>query len=188
LSACDRCGSGLASYVPVLNALRQVPQALPPPAPLVNGTAAARRRFPLLPFAYAAAAAVLLALGGGLYRLMQPTTDAALMTVAGMMADGPRQVALTGPNVRGRVIVGRRGRRTAVIMRGLAPAPAGLAYHVWFEGDRPRLLGSLSAARNGLEVLIVDGNELANVRSVVVELDGQETAARGTPVATGVVQ
>jgi len=188
LSSCDRCGSGLASYIPVVNALRQVPQGLPPPMPAVTLVAGPPRRLPLRPFAYAAAAAVLLALGGGLYRVMQPQTDSTLMTVAGMMADGPRQVALSGTNVRGRVIVGRRGRRTAVIVRGLAPAPSGFAYHVWFEGDRTRLLGSLIPARNGLEVLIVDGNELASVRSVVVELDGLQTASRGTAVASGVVQ
>ncbi len=187
LASCERCSADLASYVPVLNALRQMPQAIAPPVPSV-AAAAARRRIPLLPFAYAAAAAVLLALGGGLYRATQPQTDSMLMTVAGMMADGPRQVALTGTDVRGRLIVGRRGRRTAVIVRGLSPAPSGFAYRVWFEGDRSRLLGALTPARNGLEVLIVDGNQLSDVRSVVVELDGLQTASRGAPLATGVVQ
>jgi hypothetical protein len=188
LGTCDRCSADLASYVPVLNALRHLPQVLPPPPPSIVAVPRARQRFPLLPFGYAAAAAALLALGGGLSRVMQPQTDNVLMTVAGMMADGPRQVALTGPDVRGRVIVGRRGRRTAVIMRGLAPAPAGMAYRVWFDGDHPRVLGALTPARNGLQVLIVDGNKLSGVRSVVVELDGLDTASRGTPVATGVVQ
>jgi Putative zinc-finger len=189
LGTCERCSTDLASYVPVINALRHMPHPVPPPVPSVSAPAiAARRRFPLLPFAYAAAAAVLLALGGGLYRVMTPQSDSMLMTVAGMMADGPRQVALTGSDVRGRVIVGRRGRRTAVIVRGLSPAPAGFAYRVWFEGGRSRLLGSLTPARNGLEVLLVDGNQLADVRSVVVELDGLQTASRGNPLATGVVQ
>ena len=59
------------------------------------------------------------------------------------------------------MIVGRRARRTAVIVRGLADAPAGMAYHVWIEGRRDALVGTLQPARNNLQVLLVDGNQLA---------------------------
>jgi len=99
LSSCGRCREGLASYVSVTNALRQIPQVLAPPAPLpaTVRAPAARRSFPVLPFGYAVAASLLLVIGGGLYRIMQPSTDSMLMNVAGMMADGPRQVALAGP-------------------------------------------------------------------------------------------
>jgi hypothetical protein len=189
LAACGQCRVGLAAYVPVVNALRQLPQPLPPPMPVLAGARSARPAW-LAPTGYAAAAAMLLVIGGGLFKLLQPASDATLLTVAGMMADGPRQVAIVGPGVRGRMIVGRRARRTAVIVRGLADAPAGMAYHVWIEGRRDALVGTLQPARNNLQVLLVDGNQLADAHTVKIDLEhsADAVAPNGSVVASGVVQ
>jgi hypothetical protein len=186
---CADCRAGAASYVPVMHALRAVPLAVPP-APPIDIPVIAPRRFTFNTFAYATAAALLLAVGGGLNVLMQPKTDNLLVQVAGMMADGPRQVALRGPGARGRALVGHHGLRTAFVMRGLTSPPTGQAYHVWVTGAGTRFVGTLQPARDGLSVLLVNGNWLSGTRSIVVDLEksSAEAAPAGAMVASGTVQ
>ena len=189
LDACEDCRRGLASYVPVTNALRSVPAAVPPPVPSVAIPATVtplRRRFAPAAFAYAAAAAVLLVLGGTFSTLVQPRTDRDLMTVAGMLADGPRQAVLQGEGVRGRVIIGRRNLRMAVVVRGLPPPAAGHAYHVWVMNDTPVLVGALTPARDNLEVLLLDARRLGTGHDIRVSLEPSDaTRPLGSAVATG---
>ena len=189
LDACEECRRGLASYIPVTNALRSVPAAMPPAIPSVAATASVtplRRRFSPAAFAYAAAAAVLLVAGAAVSTFLQPRTDGDLMTVAGMLADGPRQAVLQGPGVRGRVIIGRRNMRVAVVVRGLRPPAAGTAYHVWVVDEKPVLVGALTPARDNLEVLLLDARRLGTGHNVQVSLESEDaTRPLGNPVATG---
>jgi anti-sigma factor RsiW len=189
LSDCAECSAGAASYVPVMHALRMVPAAVPPPPPSTVPVPAARR-FRFQPFAYAMAAALLLVVGASIQYALEPRGDDLLVRVAGMMADGPRQVSLLGPSARGRALVGHRGLRTAFVVRGLAAAPAGEAYHVWTQGGQTRFVGTLVPASEGLSVLLVNGNQLAGTRAITVDLeraDAQQTPT-GPPVLTGTVQ
>jgi hypothetical protein len=191
LATCEPCRDGLASYVPVTNALRSIPAVVPPPAPAVGTpdrqVIPLRRRFAPAAFAYAAAAAVLLLLGAGLYSVTQPKTDSQLMAVAGMMADGPRQALILGDGVRGRIIIGRRNLRAAVVLRGLPAPPRGSAYHVWrVDAQAPVLVGALSPARDNIEVLLTDTSSLAGGHALRVSLEAVDAhAPSGAPVATG---
>jgi anti-sigma factor RsiW len=189
LAMCSDCREGASSYVPVMHALRAIPQPVPPQLPSVVAEPRARR-ISFLPVGYAAAAALLLMLGGGIHYLMQPQGDSMLRKVAGMMADGPRQVALQGPGLRGRALVGHRGLRTAFVVRGLSAPPAGEAYHVWVQGDRTRFVGTLEPASEGLSVLLVSGNQLAGTHAISIDLeraDAQQVPT-GPTVMSGTVQ
>jgi len=191
LGSCEPCRDGLATYVTVTNALRSIPTVVPPPLPQVaapdHQVVPLRRRFAPAAFAYAAAAAILLLLGAGLYSVVQPKTDRQLMAIAGMMADGPRQALILGDGVRGRVIIGRRNLRAAVVLRGLPVAPAGQAYHVWrVDSQQPVLVGALSPARDNIEVLLTDTSQLLGGHSLRVSLEASDAhAPSGAPVATG---
>jgi anti-sigma factor RsiW len=189
LAECAECRAGAASYVPVMHALRTIPQAVAPRPP-IDVPMVTARRITFNPFAYAAAAAFFLAAGGGIHFLMQPKTDNLLVQVAGMMADGPRQVALRGPGARGRALVGHHGLRTAFVVRGLTAPPSGEAYHVWVQGAATKFVGTLQPARDGLSVLLVNGNLLSGTRSITVDLESANAAAApsGPTVATGTVQ
>jgi hypothetical protein len=193
LEECPACRDAVASYVPVTNALRTIAQISPPPLriPVAEPTLtampapAALRRRPM-PFVamYAAAAAVLLALGAGLHAFMQPANDGDLIAVAGMMADGPRQAVFSGGGVRGRVIIGRRNLRAAVVLRGLPDPPAGSKYDVWIADGTPVMVGALQPARDNLEVLLLDARTVAGGHQIEVSLDkpgAREPSA--TPVA-----
>ena len=185
LESCEPCRTAVSSYVPVTNALRSIATVAPPPMPRVDASlervVPLPARFSPLAFAYAAAAAVLLVLGAGWYGLRQQGSDDALVAVAGMMADGPRQAALTGVGTRGRVIIGRRNRRAAVIVRGLPAPPRGSAYHVWLMDSAPVMVGALAPARDNLEVLLVDAARFAHGHRVQVSL---ETADARLPSAS----
>jgi anti-sigma factor RsiW len=189
LDGCDECRRELASYVPVTNALRSIPAVVPPPLPALEPTKTVtplRRRVLPAAFGYAAAAAVLLAAGAGVATLLQPPTDQQLMSVAGMLADGPRQAVLQGEGVRGRVIVGRRNRRAAIIVRGLPAPPQGSAYHVWIVDSKPVLVGALTPARDGIEVLLMDASRVSNGHALQVSLEPVDAGAPGgAPVASG---
>jgi len=189
LASCGACRDGLAAYVSVTNALRAIPVGVPPSLPLVGEPAPtlARRRLGPAVFAYAAAAAVLLALGAGLHAFLQPSANRDLMTVAGMLADGPRQAVLSGTGIRGRVIIGRRSLRAAVVVRGLPAAPAGSVYHVWIAGGTPVLVGALEPAEDHVSVLISDAAKFAGKHDVEVSLESSSATAPGTPVATGAI-
>jgi len=191
LATCEECRDGLASYVPVTNALRSIPPVVPPPAPVVaepdQRVVPLRRRLSPVAFAYAAAAAVLLLLGAGINAVIQPKADSQLMAVAGMMADGPRQALILGDGVRGRIIIGRRNLRVAVVLRGLPTPPAGSSYHVWrVDGQQPVLVGALTPARDNIEVLLTDSASLAGGHMLRVSLEAADAhAPSGAPVASG---
>jgi hypothetical protein len=190
LSSCDDCRSGIAAYVPVTNALRSIPSVVPPPLPLVatpsREVTPLRRRFAPVAFAYAAAAALLLLMGGGIAAYLQPKSDRQLMTVAGMMADGPRQAVIVGDGVRGRLIIGRRNLRAVVILRGLPAPPAGSAYHVWRVDSKPILVGALTPARDNIEVLLTDAGRFAGGHALRVSLEPSSAQSpAGSSVASG---
>jgi anti-sigma factor RsiW len=192
LRACDQCRDGLVSYIAVTNALRSLPVALPPPLPPtaspVRVLAPARpwRMRPAFYGAMAAAAAMLLVVGAALLGFGRPQGDRTLMAVAGMMADGPRQAALIGDGVRGRLIIGHRNLRAAIVVRGLSAAPAGEAYQVWIVDSKPVLVGALAPARDNLEVLLFDASRLNGGHVLRVSLEPVNARApSGASLATG---
>jgi anti-sigma factor RsiW len=189
LETCQACRDGIASYVGVTNALRTISVAVPPP--LRMGAPAPiplRRRPAAFVAAYAAAAAVLLGLGAGLHAYLQPNNqpigDRDLLAVAGMMADGPRQAVFSGGGVRGRVIIGRRNLRAAVVLRGLPEPPAGSTYDIWVGDNAPVMVGALRPARDHLEVLLLDAGAFASAHDVEVSLDSPGAHSPGTQIAT----
>lgn len=192
LRACDPCRDGLVSYISVTNALRSLPVAMPPPLPAsttplrVAAPARPWRMRPAFYGALAAAAAVLLVFGAGLFGLGRPQGDRTLMAVAGMMADGPRQAALIGDGVRGRLIIGHRNLRAAIVLRGLPVAPRGQAYQVWIVDSKPVLVGALGPARDNLEVLLFDAGRLNGGHVLRVSLESADAhAPSGASLATG---
>lgn len=189
LADCADCRSQVSTYLPVIKGLAQIPTTFAPPPPVVRASKPARiRRVLVRTAALATAAALLIAIGIGAATLRRPTTDFQLISIAGMLADGPRTVALEGPKTRarGRVIVGHRTLRTAFVVRGLPTPPPGKVYHVWVTGAADRLVGTLVPAREHLSVLLVDGNLLLGTRRVAISLESTEaTAHPEAPVLVG---
>jgi anti-sigma factor RsiW len=113
LAECLTCPREIASYVPVLHALRQLP--LPSYRPLKREWSSA---IPIRPFMSIAAAAVLAigALGGTFWQRSQ-TND--MVTAAVMGATSAQSIALRGDGAQGRMIVDGRRERTAFVIEGL---------------------------------------------------------------------
>jgi hypothetical protein len=175
LAECSACRDGVASYGGVLRALRAVPAAAPPPPPRV-------RRPPLGWIAAVAAAAVVgIAVG---QRTLGPKPDADVVAIAQMIAAQPREVALAGASARGIAIVGGGGTRTAFLVSGLPPPPAGRGYQVWVRGANVRSPGMLHRTSDGLEVLVVPGDMLVGAKLIGITIE----PAGGSPARTGPAQ
>ncbi len=175
LAECSACRDGVASYGGVLRALRAVPSAAPPPPPRVG-------RPPLGWIAAVAAAAVVgIAVG---HSGAGSGSDADVVAIAEMIAAQPREVALAGTSARGTAIVGSGGARTAFVVSGLPPPPAGRGYQVWVRGAKVRSPGMLHRTSDGLEVLVVPGDVLAGAHRIGIT----EEPAGGSPARTGPAQ
>ena len=172
---CSDCRTGMASYSGVVRALRTLPVSAPPPAPSPR----VRRARVAWISAVAAAAVIGIAIG----RLFSNAPDTELAGIAEMVADHPREVALSGQLARGSAIVGAGGRRTAFVVEGLPPPPAGRGYQVWIRGARVASPGMLHRTNGGLEVLVLPGDALTGAQHIGVTVE----PARGSPARTGPV-
>lgn len=180
LVACDDCRTGMASYAGVMHALREIPVLAPPAAPRPGATS----------FRYAwgagiAAAAILGLLSG--QRIAADPAGPDLSAIAAMVAERPRQVAMSGNGVRGAAIVGEAGRRTAFVLQGLPPPVPGRGYQVWVRGARITSPGMLHRTRSGLEILVVAGDVLAGAHhiGITIEPAGGSAARTGPAQAAG---
>jgi anti-sigma-K factor RskA len=175
LASCSACRDGIASYGGVLRALRGLPVAAPPPAPRVG-------RPPIGWIAAIAAAAVLgIAVG---QRTVPVRADGDVAAIAEMIAVQPREIALAGTSARGAAIVGTGGARTAFVVSGLPPPPAGRGYQVWVRGANVRSPGMMHRTADGLEVLVVPGDALAGAHRIGITVE----PAGGSPARTGPAQ
>lgn len=172
---CQDCRDGVASYSTVMRALRSIPLAAPPSVPAVHS---------VIPWWRAAAAIILI--GAGLAAgaaLNRPDSD--LATIVAMLADHPREVSLHAEIASGRVIVASsRNPRTAFVVRGLPEPPPGRGYQVWVKGERVSSPGMLHRTRDGLEVLVVNGDAIAGSHHVGITIE----PADGSRMRTGATQ
>lgn len=175
LAECSACRDGVASYGGVLRALRAVPAAAPPPPP--------RTGRPWIGWIAAVAAAAVLGIAVG-QRTVGARADADVVAIAEMIAAQPREVALAGTSARGTAIVGSGGDRTAFVVSGLPPPPAGRGYQVWVRGANVRSPGMMHRTSGGLEVLVVPGDVLAGAHRIGITIE----PAGGSPARTGPAQ
>jgi anti-sigma-K factor RskA len=175
LAECSACRDGVASYGGVLRALRAVPVAAPPAPPRVGR--------PPLGWIAAVAAAAIIGIAVG-QRALGPGTDRDTVAIAELIAAQSRAVALVGTSARGTAIVGSGGDRTAFVVRGLPPPPAGRGYQVWVRGATVRSPGMLHRTSDGLEVLVVPGDVLAGAQRIGITIE----PAGGSPARTGPAQ
>ena len=181
LADCSACRDGIASYGPVLRALRALPAALPPPPPRVGRPLLAGSR-PLGWMAAVAAAAVIgIAVG---HRAVSTAVDADAVAIAQLSAAPARAVALMGATARGTAIVGSGGGRTAFVVSGLPAPQPGRGYQVWVRGAGVRSPGMLHRTADGLEVLVVPGDALAGAQKIGITIE----PAGGSPARTGPAQ
>ena len=180
LAECAACRAGVASYGGVLRALRALPTAAPPPPPSLGRQPLGRAPLGWIA-AVAAAAIVGIAVG---QRTMGARPDADVVAVAEIMAAQPRAVALAGPSARGTAIVGSGGTRTAFVVSGLPPPPAGRGYQVWVRGAGVRSPGMLHRTSDGLEILVVPGDVLTGAQRIGITIE----PAGGSPARTGPAQ
>ncbi|GAC1413472.1 MAG: anti-sigma factor [Candidatus Velthaea sp.] len=186
LAACSRCRREREAYAGVFTALEALPIPEPPGPPRVPvaRTIATPKKRPLYPrFALAAAAAAVLVTSVAVprYERYRAQHDA-YAEIARMLATDPVEVALVGEGgVSGRAIVGEGHRASGFVVRGLAPAPAGLVYRVWVrEATRRRSPGVLDVTPDGLQVLVTPGDAFVHASSIRVMLE-RERAPEGAP-------
>lgn len=175
LSTCASCREGIASYSAVMRGLRSIPLVAPPSIPVPQRA----RANGLLALAAVALLGVGLGVGAS---LVHPDRDEA--AIVAMIADRPHEVALRGTIARGQVIVGAERLRTAFIVRGLPRAANGHVYQVWVKSERSVSPGLLHRTRDGLEVLVVDGDLVEGAHHIGVTLE----PAGGSPQRTGPTQ
>jgi anti-sigma-K factor RskA len=176
LPECAPCQREVASYLPVLSGLRDIPLPAAPPlrAPTPRVVAVPRALYPL-------AAAVALAIGGFGGAALQRASSSDMVTVAKMGVTSVEQVRLRGDGVEGRAIVGEARRRTAFVVAGL-PQPGPQAdYQVWVGNGRMSSPGVLHRSAQGYEVLVVPGDLLRDAKTITITRE----PAGGSPHMTG---
>jgi anti-sigma-K factor RskA len=179
LPRCAACKAAIDSYAPVLRMLDSVP--FPRPAADRPPIAEARRHFAGVRSAVAVLAAALI-FGAGLltgHALTNPY-DRDLITIATMWSEASREVHIQQGAISLRAVVGSHGHRTAFILTGLPPPPAGHAYQLWLKKGKVYSPGVFRQSARGIESLIVVGDVLSDVSHVGVSVE----AAAGSPIRT----
>lgn len=171
LPACFECRAQIRAYDGVMQTLRSMPVATPPPVPRVLGRRRAFTRYEAL-----AAAFALLAVTAafGVPKIAQyEHSERAYAAIASMLATDPQEVALTGSTgATGRAIVGDGHRRTGFVATGLPAPRPGMVYRVWVRGRGERFSpGTLEATPEGLQVLVTTGDALRGVRAIRITLE-----------------
>ncbi len=163
LAECATCQYEVASYVPVLSALREMPL---PEAPKFRSP---RRHVAFSPRALmAAAAAALFTIGGVAGAGIHSALSDDMVTVAAMGVTSAEEVRLRGDGVQGRAIVGAARRRTAFVVAGLPEAGPNQTYQVWVTSGATSSPGVLHRSFQGYEVLVVPGDMLRGAKQIVV--------------------
>jgi anti-sigma factor RsiW len=182
LGGCAVCQREVASYVPVLSALREVPLPMAPPF-----RAPAKRTVPPPRVLYPLAAAVALAIGGFGGAQVQRAATSDMVTVAVMGMTSAEEVRLRGEGVQGRAIVGEARRRTAFVVAGLPQAGPQQDYQVWVESATTSSPGVLHRSAQGYEILVVRGDVLRGAKAIMVtrEPSGGSQHMTGRPLVSG---
>jgi len=187
LARCERCREDLSRFSDTAGALAYaVETPAPSPALRVRILDEVRRerrvvvplRRPRLVMGAAAGIAAAIAIGFGLWSASLSDELDRTRAALEVLADPARSVELEG--AAGRLVVGDDGM-AALVVRGLAPAPAGKTYEIWvIEDDRPRPAGLFDEAG---EVVLLDRRvpDDATV-AVTVENDGGVGAPTTDPI------
>ena len=191
LATCEECREELASFWAVSGALAHAAGGPAPPPALRErilqqarserpNVVPFRRRFALTPAAGIAAVAAVLALGLGLWGTSLSRELDDRKGELAVLGDPNAQVFETA-NGEANLVVTPTGR-AALVVRMLAPAPAGTDYEIWvFEDGVPQRAGLFE--RPGVAVLdrrVASGQMVA----VTVEPDGGLDAPTGAPIFT----
>jgi anti-sigma-K factor RskA len=176
LEDCPSCPREIASYVPVLSALRDAPLPQPPPVRLPSKRIGRQPRA-LYPFA----AAVALAIAGAGGAAVQRVISSDMVTVAAMGVTSVEEVRLHGDGVLGRAIVGQARRRTAFVVAGLPDAGPDRVYQVWVTNGTTSSAGMLHRSIQGYEILVIPGDVLRGAKSIMVTRE----PSGGSPHMTG---
>lgn len=182
LRDCASCQREVASYVPVMQALRDMPMRAAPP---LRARSAKIVPFPRALRAVAAAAVLALGVYGGAAAERMRSND--MVTVAEMGATAAADIPLRGDGIEGRAIVGAARHRTAFVVAGLPDAGPDRVYQVWIDNGTTSSPGMLHRSMRGFEVLVVPGDVLRGVHSisVTVEPASGSTHMTGRPIVSG---
>jgi anti-sigma-K factor RskA len=182
LGGCAACQREVASYVPVLSALREVPLPVTPPF-----RAPAKRTVPSPRALYPLAAAVALVIGGFGGAQVQRAVSSDMVTVAVMGVTSAEEVRLHGEGVQGRAIVGQARRRTAFVVAGLPQPGPEQDYQVWVKSATTSSPGVLHRSAQGYEILVVPGDVLHGAEAIMVtrEPSGGSQHMTGRPLISG---
>jgi anti-sigma factor RsiW len=185
LATCPSCEREVASYLPVLSALREIPL---PTAPPLRAPVPVRRISALPRALYPLAAVVALAIGGFGGAALQRTANSDMVTVAAMGVTSVEQVRLRGDDgAEGRAIVGQARRRTAFVVAGLPQPGPEADYQVWVGNGTMSSPGVLHRSAQGYEVLVVPGDLLREAKTIVItrEPAGGSSRMTGRPLISG---
>ena len=191
LASCDRCRDELQGFWQVSAALGRAANGPQPPASLRArileqarserpNVVPLRRRFTLPVLSAAAAVAAVAAIAAGIWAvgLSRDLNDANdRLAVLG----DPKAQNFETANGEAKLVVAQDGE-AALVVRRLAPAPAGKDYQIWvFENGVPKSAGLFE--RPGVAVL-TRPVEPGQMVAVTVEPDGGLDAPSGSPILT----
>lgn len=176
LDTCPSCQREVASYVPILSALRDVP--LPAAPPLRSPS---KRIVPPPRILYPFAAVVALAIAGLGGAGVQRIASSDMVTVATMDVTSAEEVRLRGDGAEGRAIVGQARRRTAFVVAGLPEAGPDQVYQVWVSSGTTTSPGVLHRSMQGYEILVVPGDVLRGAQTIMITRE----PSGGSPHMTG---
>jgi anti-sigma-K factor RskA len=182
LEDCPSCPREVASYIPILSALRDAPLPTAPPFRLPS-----KRLFQLPRTLYPFAAAVALAIAGVGGAAVQRVISSDMVTVAAMGVTSVEEVRLHGDGVIGRAIVGQARRRTAFVVAGLPEAGPDRVYQVWVTNGTTSSAGMLHRSIQGYEILVIPGDVLRGAKAIMVtrEPSGGSLHMTGSLVVSG---
>jgi anti-sigma-K factor RskA len=176
LEDCPSCPLEVASYIPILSALRDAPLPTAPPFRLPS-----KPLFRLPRTLYPFAAAVALAIAGVGGAAVQRVISSDMVTVAAMGVTSVEEVRLRGDGVIGRAIVGQARRRTAFVVAGLPEAGPDRVYQVWVTNGTTSSAGMLHRSIQGYEILVIPGDVLRGAKAIMVTRE----PSGGSPHMTG---
>lgn len=177
LDGCPSCQREIASYLPVLRALREMPLPAPPP---LHSRAKKAVSFPTVAFGWAAAAVVALTIGGFGGASFERAQSNEMVTVAEMGVTAAQEIPLQGDGAKGRAIVGEARQRTAFVVAGLPEPGPNRDYQVWITNGATTSPGVLHRSMKGFEVLVVPGDMLHGAQSIRVTLEPSGGSERMT--------
>jgi anti-sigma factor RsiW len=199
LAACERCRRELAEFRETAALLATAVERREPPAGLreqiLRTIRPPSRRVAWQSWALAAAAVIILALGGLDLSLARQVADldaraaAQTQTLALLMNPTSKTVALSGSAIGTvRLIFSPAGGPGALVATGMPDLAPGLVYEVWLiSGTTPKGVGVFRPAP-GQSVVVIVGGDVASYQTAAITVEhGASVKPTSTPIFAGTI-